>query len=489
VPIHTTGAEAGAVQVWVTLRRGADLKIGLEGPDGEWIPPVAAGKQGGKSTDDYQAAVVYGPHLKDSPIPEGSHSGVVLWQNKWPSGTYFVTLEGSGMAELYMQGLGETAITGPKPAYFVHGVREGTINLPATHPSIIGVGATVNRGQWSSIDGADVVRQISVLDREGGLPLKQAITRQATTADQRPLVDGEVCWFSSAGPTVTGVPKPEISAPGGFVVSAMSRTAKPGMFQSMFTTRACPASQTSDNSRCLQIDDNHGIAVGTSMASPMVAGVVALLLQQDPTLTQDKVLALLQAGAHRFRQPAPFEDQAGPGEVDALASLDALDQMKNPTLQLPALEQSWVTLSADYVSADGSTPLTAIVELRTADGLHRADFFDAPRLQPVLIVDGKELSPRPQLVRRGPGVWFFVYNAAPGLGGTSATFGATFDGAPIVAARTIPIATDRWSAAYPSAAHGSACAFGPTGGGPLLGGTALAALAFAFVRRRRSRAA
>ena len=116
------------------------------------------------------------------------------------------------------------------------------------------------------------------------------------------------------------------------------------------------------------------------MSSPVVAGVVALLLQKDPTLTQDKILALLQAGAHRFRGVAPFDDQSGPGEVDAMGALDALEQMRNPELQLPAAAQSWLTLSSDYVPADGSTAVTAIVELRTGDAKHRADFFDKKRL-------------------------------------------------------------------------------------------------------------
>ncbi|HVH45230.1 MAG TPA: S8 family serine peptidase, partial [Labilithrix sp.] len=342
--------------------------------------------------------------------------------------------------------------------------REGTINLPATHPSIIGVGCTVNRARWSSIAGADVALKVPILDREGGLPIARAITPQAASPTHRDLVDGEVCWFSSAGPTAAGVPKPEISAPGALVVSALSRNAKPGSRGSVFTTPTCPVTKTGTiDKRCLQIDDTHGIAIGTSMSSPVVAGVVALLLQEDPTLTQDKVLALLQAGAHRFREPAPFEDQAGPGEVDALASLDALDQMKNPALHLPALEQSWVTLSSDYVAADGSTPMTAIIELRTADGSHRGDFFDAPRLQPVLLVDGKVVNPPPQMIRRGPGVWFFVWEPPPGLGGSHATFGATFDGAPIVTPRTVPIAPDRWSAVYPSTGKGSSCASAPAG--------------------------
>ena len=86
-----------------------------------------------------------------------------------------------------------------------------------------------------------------------------------------------------------------------------------------------------------------------------------------------------------------------------MGALDALDQMKNPALQLPVAAQSWLTLSSDYVPADGSTPVTAIVELRTADAKHRADFFDKNRLAPVLLVDGEPFETQPEIVRRGPG--------------------------------------------------------------------------------------
>ena len=493
VPIRTHGAASGSVQVWITLRDGADLKIGLDGPDGEWIAPVAQGHQNGKNTDDYNAGVIYGAGLENSPVPEGSHGAVVVWTGKWPDGNYAVTFQGNGMAELYLQGLGDAAMGSDKQALFVNGVREGTINLPATHPSIIGVGCTVNRLRWTSIAGAEVGLHVPLLDGPGGLPAPHLRAREGADAPptSRDLYDGEVCWFSSAGPTATGVPKPEIAAPGALVISALSRTAKPGTAGSVFTNPSCPAAKSGKTDiRCLQIDDAHGIAVGTSMSSPVVAGVVALLLQKDPTLTQDKILALLQAGAHRFRSAAPFDDQSGPGEVDAMGALDALEQMKNPVLHLPSGAQSWITLSSDYVPADGSTPVTAIVELRTTDGKHRADFFDKGRLVPVLLVDGRPAGSVSEIQRRGPGVWFFAWRPPAGLGGSRATFGATFDGVPIVAPRTVPIAADRWNAAYPSHAGGSACsAVSPgvgAGGMTFLG--ALSALGLVVAsRRRRSR--
>jgi subtilisin family serine protease len=477
VPVQTSGAQSGSVQIWVTLREGADLKVGLDGPDGEWVAPVAEGHQNGKNTDTYNAGVIFGTGLDGSPIPATSRGAVVVWTGKWPTGTYNVTLEGTGMAELYLQGLGDAALGSGSEASFAFGVREGTINLPATHPAIIGVGCTVNRSRWTSIANAEVGLRVPLLDAAGGLgaPHLKIPNPPPTFRD---LQEGEVCWFSSAGPTVTGVPKPEISAPGALVVSALSRSAKPGSPGSVFSDPACPATKSGKaDSRCLQIDDTHGIAVGTSMSSPVVAGVVALLLQKDPTLTQDKILALLQGGAHRFRGLAPFDDQSGVGEVDAMGALDALDALQNPALQLPALAQSWLTLSSAYVPADGSTPVTAIVELRTADGQHRADFFDKNRLAPLLLVDGQPFDGAPEIIRRGPGVWFFVWKPPSGLGGSRATFGATFDGAPIVAPRVVPIASDGWNAAYPSHAMGSACAVSGAGLGANANANANAALA------------
>src|SRR5690606_14639737 len=121
------------------LRPGADLAIGLDGPDGEWIAPVSRGAQAGKNTDDYNAGVIFGSNLEGSPIPPASRGGVVVWTGAWPSGTYHITLEGEGMAELYMEPLGDVGLGGSRPAFFASAVREGTLSAPATHPSVISV--------------------------------------------------------------------------------------------------------------------------------------------------------------------------------------------------------------------------------------------------------------------------------------------------------------------------------------------------------------
>jgi subtilisin family serine protease len=488
VPISTHGAEGGALEIWVSMREGSNIKVGLDGPDGEWIAPVAEGKEQGKNTKEYNAGVINGSAVKNSPVPAGSHGAVVVISGTWPSGRYAVTLEGEGTADLYLQGVGDVGLSGAHAASFVGGVREGTINLPGTHPSIIAVGCTVNRPRWVSIDKVTEAQAVPVLDEPGGMPQYEPEDKKRLLT--RGVEEGEACWFSSAGPTVTGVPKPEISAPGGIVVAAMSKQAAPGNFGSIFTTQCPSKGGVPGGLNCLQVDATHGVSQGTSMSAPMVAGAVALLLERDPTLTQDRILGLLQAGAHPLRGPAPFDDQTGPGELDVLGSLDALEQMSSGRAYLPSVAKSWITVSASYVAADGSTPITAIVELRTDDGEHRADLFDTTRLQPVLKLNGATIEP-PVMVRRAPGVWFFTVKPKAGLGGGSMTFGATFDGEDIVAPKTVPIAADIWRAGYGIDAQGG-CAVGPAstraGASGPAGALGAAIAGLVFLRRRRTRA-
>ena len=475
VPVRTNGASNGSVEVWVTLRAGASVQIGLDGPDGEWIPPIDEGTQRGRNESGYNAGVIYGANIANSPIPAASRGAIVLWSGAWPSGDYSVTFKGSGTADLFMQAGGDAASS--RPVGFAGAVREGTINLPATHPSLIAVGCTVNRPKWTSVAKGQVGLHVPVLDDVGGEPAKS----QA----QRLLADGEICWFSSAGPTTSGVPKPEIAAPGGVVIAAMSQQAVPGTPGGIFTTAACPPATPGGkvDPRCLQVDATHAVAVGTSMSAPLVTGTVALLFQLEPRLTQDKVLALLQGGAHPFRGAAPFQDQGGPGELDVLGALEALEDMRHPMIALPDASKSWVTLSSDYAAADGSTPITAILELRNGDGSHRAALFEADRLKPRVLVDGALLDLEAPIVRHGPGVFTYAVTLPGGLGGSRLSLGATFDGAEIVTPKTVPIAADIWTATYPSHAKGG-CATAPGERAPG-GGLGLAALALALAGTRR----
>jgi hypothetical protein len=461
VPIATAGAVNGdaEVEVWLTFTAGSSVSVGLDGPDGTWIAPVATGQTGSNPQTEYTASIVNGTSAPGSQVPMGSNGAIVIWSGAWPVGTYAITLEGTGTADLWMQSTG-TSTPNQSLLGFEYGVREGTIELPATQPALIGVGCTVNRRGWTSIEGQTLIFPGSPeLDDGGGVPVDGST----------PFLSGETCWFSSAGPTVTGVPKPEISAPGAFVIGAMSRQAPPGSGESIFTDESCPAPPDAGfaDPRCLQVDTGHAVAEGTSMSAPMVTGGIALMFERNPTLTQTELVPILQGGAHYFRGYVEFEDQSGPGELDIVGSLEVMDQMSDPRLALPSpctdTCKSWLTLSTDYMLADGSTPTVAILELRTASGGF-ADLFEPSRLQATVSVDGIPLAKEPTLVRRGPGVWFCSVTPPPGFAGQAITFGANFDGVPIVMPYTIPIATDPWTAVYASQATSSGCAVAGTRG-------------------------
>lgn len=97
----------------------------------------------------------------------------------------------------------------------------------------------------------------------------------------------------------------KIAAPGG----AMSAAGDPnGILSTLNTGLTSPGSDTYD------------FYQGTSMATPHVSGVVALMLSKNPSLTPDQVLTILQQTARAF--PATCS-QCGAGIVNAAAAVAA----------------------------------------------------------------------------------------------------------------------------------------------------------------------
>jgi len=130
-------------------------------------------------------------------------------------------------------------------------------------------------------------------------------TLQISAGDQ----PGNLAGNSSRGPTRDGRIKPDISAPGHHIISAGVLTQIPGMIA------AQPYKVAQGG--------YHITGGGTSASAPVVAGIAALYLEQNPTYTWQGVKdAILNCAAHDSFTWGPTPNNAwGYGKADAFSTL------------------------------------------------------------------------------------------------------------------------------------------------------------------------
>jgi hypothetical protein len=293
---------------------------------------------------------------------------------------------------------------------------------------LIAVGATVNRNRWRDSKN----RPFLVAESEG--------------SDLLAEVDG-TATFSAAGPTASGVMKPDIVAPGMYVIGAMSAQADPRKNGGLGVFASQGRCGSPDYECFVTDDDQHAVTSGTSMSAPLVSGAIALLFELHPELTQQQLRALLQAGARQPSGPVLEEQQLGPGELNLLGTLAALEAEDSPLRRDPS-RQSRIALAASFIHPDPTQPLHGLLELRDAND-RVADGFDERRLE--LHVEGGSLSARPTRVTAG--LYGFEVSAPEGSGGRQLVLTLRYDGQAL-AQRRVPIGTDRWAAEGEAIAHG-----------------------------------
>lgn len=126
---------------------------------------------------------------------------------------------------------------------------------------------------------------------------------------------GNLTYFSSYGPIIDGRQKPDISAPGMGVVSSISRWTTGNYMSTM--------SYPEDG-----YNYKWAAMSGTSMSSPSVTGVVALLLQANPNLTYSQIKDIIHITARNDDKTGPLvaNDSAdirwGWGKIDAVDAVN-----------------------------------------------------------------------------------------------------------------------------------------------------------------------
>ncbi len=168
--------------------------------------------------------------------------------------------------------------------FMTAGTRSHSVGMPATEERAIAVGSFVSRESFL---------------RDG--------------AEQSGVTAGALSSFSSRGPTRNGAQKPDICAPGEFIGAALSSNSE-------MANNARFANRRFEGDKYVSIQ-------GTSMATPFVTGMIALMLQMEPNLTPEEIKKMLRVTARRDAQTGGvWNRNFGYGKLDAEALISYLER-------------------------------------------------------------------------------------------------------------------------------------------------------------------
>ena len=168
-----------------------------------------------------------------------------------------------------------------------------TISSMACGHNTIAVGAWNSRNEW------------------GIIPRSQWF--YSRTPELYGLGLDDIAGYSSYGKLCDGRSKPDFTAPGTGIISSVSTPAKASLDDG-----TSPCATYSSGTR----SDSWGIMQGTSMATPIVAGAIALWLEAEPTITTAEIreIALSTCSTDSYTQGGdPL--RWGAGKFNALAGL------------------------------------------------------------------------------------------------------------------------------------------------------------------------
>ena len=270
-------------------------------------------------------------------------------------------------------------------------VRGGSVNTPPESPVAAGTGLFSNKAAFAvakgavaviifnNVDGeltAATVRKSTVpvvgLSKANGDYLLNnlgsssfgAVSNNQIRINRSLLFEPDMADFSSKGAVNGfGMIKPDVTAPG---VSVLSATVRVGAAQTNTATMFDPTGYIS--------------ASGTSMSSPMTAGVAALVKQKNPSWTPSMIRAAIMNSATNLRYTngttvpdgTQTLNQIGAGHVDAFAAANIKAMMgvgmidRTPTSAPPPSYGVFVSTgpgNPDFIGSHsfGAVPVAGVI--------------------------------------------------------------------------------------------------------------------------------
>lgn len=228
--------------------------------------------------------------------PQGSRVLFQVYINN-PSQEYYYGLHAAGIGTLDIwssenfrwsrilsQGLPSPAQQSRMVNYAFPDSLQSIVSSWACSPNVITVGNYINRNSYIDVD---------------------------STLQTFPLVAGQRAASSSRGPSRLGILKPDLMAPGDITLST-------GKIQDLNAVKNVPSLRS-----FIGLGGWHRRTSGTSMASPAVAGIVALMLEKCPTLSNQDILNQLYSNTFQDSLTGTSlpNIEWGRGKVDAFQSL------------------------------------------------------------------------------------------------------------------------------------------------------------------------
>ncbi|MGA7162001.1 MAG: S8 family peptidase [Bacteroidota bacterium] len=292
IPAYTPagGIEGDIVVLSMWYQGGDNLTVKVTSPDNNIVGSSYLQDNNSSTADGYIEADNASHGLNASDDMNDCEIILTDYPSATPvpkAGTWTVSITGTLITEggAFDIWIAEASMS---PVVFTNPTYTKLLTMPGTTKQGITVGSYETKYEWTAIGG----------------PF------QYSNGDNV----GNYSTFSSVGPTRDGREKPNISAPGQAIASAYSST-------SPFNTQE------------VLPGEKYVIDQGTSMAAPHVTGMVALMLQANPTATASSLTSAINSSGRKdaFTGSGGWSPQWGNGKADAVAAIETLT-VANPPL-------------------------------------------------------------------------------------------------------------------------------------------------------------